>query len=241
MRPLFILLPILLASSLVAEAAEPRRESIDEVALRIGPGVYGIGNVTLYNATRTLTIPGRVNRQSGSIKLLACAPEGKTHESLLILDVDPIHLHNALLLLDLRYGRNLRFLGDPKPPEGDPVELYVEWEDEEETIRHRAEDLVLDIVNMRTMPHTHWAFAGSRVMEGRFAASEDGTLITTYNDPNTILANPLETGAVEDIYEANPLMIPPEDTPITLILFAPEVDRRIPIFDEEFKPAPDEN
>jgi hypothetical protein len=84
------------------------------------------------------------------------------------------------------------------------------------------------------MKHTTLVFSGSRFVNGRFAAQEDGSLITTYHDPNTILDNPLETGGDDETYEANPVVTPPKDTPIKVTIRRVKTpDKRIPIFPEE--------
>lgn len=215
--------------------------ALNETAIRIAQDIYRIGNVTIYRATDTLTLPGRVNMQQGLIELFACTEYGKTHESVLILDVQPIHLQTALLALGLTYGRNLAYQGDPTTPVGDGVEVTVSWELDGETYGHRAEDMVFDVSSSRTMPRTHWVFTGSRFLGTQFAAQADGSLIATFNDPNAILNNPLETGGNDEVYEANPIIVPPPGTQVRVTLKALPRDRRTPIFPPGESPSAPED
>ena len=226
---------LLLTRSVAAEvpSATPERP-VEEVATKISEDVYRIGKAIVDRKKGEVQVEGKVNMQQGLIELLACTPKGKLHESVLALDVEPIHLQTGLLLLDLKFGRNLRFQGDPNTPLGDPVEVWVEWQVDGENYRYRGEDLVFDRKKGTTMKHTHWVFSGSRIVNGRFAAQEDGSLITTYHDPNTILDNPLETGGDDETYEANPVVAPPKDTPVRVtIRRVKPPDKRIPIFPDK--------
>ena len=78
---------------------------------------------------RTVTCKGVINMDEGAIEYLAVAPGGKTHESLLRVDVRPLHLQVALLMLDLEPKNVLKFQGDPATPQGAPVEIKVRWRD----------------------------------------------------------------------------------------------------------------
>ena len=62
------------------------------------------------------------------LEFFAVGKLGKTHESLIMLDAEPMHIQLALLRLNLNPGMNLTVEGDPHLPQGDPVELWVEWE-----------------------------------------------------------------------------------------------------------------
>lgn len=184
------------------------------VAERIGEGRFRIGKATVDQSTKTVTVPGHINMEKGVIELLACGPRGKTHESVLVLDVEPIHLQTALLLLGLDTGAGVRYQGDPALPKGDPVEVWVEWEIKGEKNRHRGEDLVLNLEKNQPMKRTHWVFVGSAIIDGVFAAEIDQSYITTYHDPFTILDNPLSTGGDDTIYAVNSALVPSRGTPV---------------------------
>ncbi|MFH0954275.1 MAG: hypothetical protein V1873_08095, partial [Verrucomicrobiota bacterium] len=67
-------------------------------------GIARLGGVRIDPASRTVLATGWVNQVVGLIELLACGPGGKTHESVFVLDVNPLDLQAGLLLLGLRPG-----------------------------------------------------------------------------------------------------------------------------------------
>ena len=185
---------------------------------KIDDHTYRLGNLVIDGDRREITIPGRINMQRGMIELLACAPGGKVHESVLVLDVAPYHLQVALLLLGLQNGGGLQYQGDPRTPKGDSVEVWVKWNTGIHDTTVRGEDCVWDIPRGKPMEHTPWVFVGSRMDNGKFVADIEKSLITTFHDPLTILDNPLPTGGDDELYKVNEKLVPPKGTPVRVIL-----------------------
>lgn len=186
--------------------------------VKISDGVYKLGNIDLDRNKKTIIIYGEVNMAYGIVELLACTRIGKLHESALVMDVQPIHLQTALILLGLNYGGGVRYQGDPITPKGDKVRIWVEWDVDGQTKRHRAEDLVFNRVTQTHMKHTDWIFTGSRTANGIFTAQAVGTLITTFRDPDAIIDNPLPEGADDTVYIVNAQVAPPKGTAIRMII-----------------------
>ena len=186
--------------------------------VEIGDGLYKLGNLDLDRNKKTITMLGKVNMSYGLIELLACTSIGKLHESALVMDVQPIHLQTALILLGLEYEGGLRFQGDPLTPKGARVRIWVEWDTDDQTRRYRAEDLVFNRVKQSHMEYTDWVFTGSRMNNGVFMAQAVGTLITTFHDPDAIIDNPLPEGADDTVYIVNSQVIPPKGTNIRMII-----------------------
>ena len=115
---------------------------------------------------------GWVNMNDGLIEYLACSLGGKLHESALVLDVKPTVLQVALILLGLEAESDFQYQAGQSLPKGAPVELWVEWNQEGETKRVRAEDMVFDTRKNKPMEHTHWVFNGSIMKEGSFLIEE---------------------------------------------------------------------
>jgi len=180
--------------------------------------VYRIGSVVLDRNGDEIRLTGTVNMERGMIEYVACARMGKLHESVLVLDVEPYQLQVALLLLGLEPGGDLEYQGDPRTPRGDSLEIWVEWVEDGETRRYRAEDLVYNIREERPMSHTAWVFTGSKLINGTFMADFEGSLIATYHDPFTIIDNPLPTGADDTLYRVNEDRVPGKGTPVTVTL-----------------------
>lgn len=186
---------------------------------KIADGISRLGNVTLDKNSREITMPGRINMVSGIIEFFACNPMGRTHESLLILDIEPLHLQLALIELGLKYGSNLRYQGDPRAPKGDSLEIFVEWKIAGTKERHRAEELILNDEQKRPMQKTNWVFTGARVANGVFTAQTTKNIIATMRDPDSIINHPLPGGTnTTDFYHANPAILPPRGTKVKVII-----------------------
>jgi hypothetical protein len=198
----------------------PKEEPLQAPIRRLSDGVFQIGNVMVDQKKRQIQFKGTVNMQRGLVEYLAVADRGKLHESVLSMDVEPFHLQLGLLILGLEYGRNLKFQGDPNAPQGDPLEIWVEWMEDGKARRARGEDLVWNQQTGRPMKHTAWVFTGSLEVEGTFVAQVERSLIATYHDPASIIDNPLPEGADDTILYANEKLVPPAGTAVVVTLQA---------------------
>ena len=86
-----------------AESTQPVGQ-VDAPTLfkEIGDGIFVMGNVQIDSKTRQITFPATVNMQSGLLEYLLVTNNGKAHESLLITEIEPYHLHAAMLLLGVK-------------------------------------------------------------------------------------------------------------------------------------------
>jgi len=252
----FLLAAALWVCAALAFSAEDEAEPMpgpDDVgkrakeAKKIGPHRYQLGKVIIDAKERTVRCPGAINMDKGGpIELLACLPEGKVHESVLVLDTDALDLQVALLLLGPEPGRNPAVnyhKDDPiwKQKPGDMVDVHVEWTEdagegeEKRVVRRRADELIYNVVKDRPMKATQWVFVGSRWAEGRFGAALTGTLISTYYDPFAILELPLDEVNDDVWYAVNEKTTPPVNTKIDLVIQAPAKDEDAEEKDEKPK------
>lgn len=209
----------IVSKDIVVKSSDYNPMEDKNIPKKIAEGVYQLGNVTMDANSRKITVPGSVNMVSGIIEFLACGEMGRTHESLLILDIEPIHLYLALLALDLKPGMNLRYQGDPRVPKGAPLEILVEWEIAGKKERHRAEELVLNSELKRPMQRTNWIFTGARLVNERLTAQTTKNIIATMRDPDSIINHPLPGGKnTTDYYHANPDVLPPRGTEVEIII-----------------------
>ena len=144
---------------------------------KLGEGLVRVGKVCVDMSKRRLEAPGKINLASGILEYLAVGEGGKRHESLLWLDVRPLHFQVGLILLGLHEGDGsvrlwLRVGGEVRP-----VEQFV-WDREK-----KAE-----------MPIAPWKFVGSTVHDGRFIADDTKSLVATVPDPSAILWTTVERG-----------------------------------------------
>lgn len=187
---------------------------------KITDSVYRVGAALVDTKARTVTCPGAINMDEGAIEYLAVAPRGKTHESLLRVDVRPLHLQVALLMLNLEPKNVLKYQGDKTTPQGDPVELTIRWRNAAgEREESRAEEMVMELPGGKPMPLHSWVFTGSRILKQGFQADLEKSLVAVWHDPAAILDNPLPGGG-NNAYVVRPQKTPRRGTPIELIFKA---------------------
>ena len=191
---------------------------------QIGPNEYKIGGVILNKNRKEMYLPGSINMQSGLVEYLACHAEvGKLHESVLKVEAKPSDLQVGLLLLGCKAHNNVKFQGDPTIPEGDLLEIWVEWELQDKTKKRvRAEELVYDQEKKKPMDKTYWIFTGSQIIDGQFMADIEGSIIATFRDPAALINNPLPSGADDTIYVSNEKILPPQGTNVLLTVKVPQ-------------------
>lgn len=192
-------------------------------AEKIGDELYRIGKLTVDLRAQRAVCRGWVNMPRGTIEYLAVAPGGKLHESILCLDVRPLHLQLGLILLGLEPKGGLTVQGDTKRPQGSPVAIYVAWQRRSaaapggvRAVKVAAEELAWDLRRNRPMAPNAWVFTGSIVDRDGFVADRELSLVATYRDPAAIVNNVLPTGSDDTVYKVNERIVPPRETPVTV-------------------------
>src|SRR5688572_13346036 len=111
---------------------------------RLSPGLFRIGNIRIDTGKREISVNGVVN-EARTLEFIAGTKGGfKNYESALELDTNAINFNLALILLGLDSARAVppkRHL-DPDPPKGDPVDVFIEWQENGRPRVIRAEELV---------------------------------------------------------------------------------------------------
>ena len=206
---LFWLAPALLAAEAAAADMQPVASP--------GGAIRELGTVRVDLVTRSLLVTGHVNQVGGIVEYLAVGAEGKTHESILVVDATPSDVHGARLLLGLKPGGGVREQGKGMP-KGPLVEVWIEWEGEGEARRLPAERAYLDLASTNRLPASGWVFTGSSFHEGRYMADVDLSLIANYWDPWAVLNLPQKIGAFDDRLVACEDDLPLLDHPVVLRL-----------------------
>lgn len=174
-----------------------------------------LGSVRLDAATKTVVATGWVNQTEGPIEVLACGIQGKVHEAVFVLAVNPLDLQAALLLAGLKSGEPMPELG-VGPPRGDPLDIVVAWNADGKPRSARAEAFVWNVETNAGLPATPWIFTGSVVKDGQFKALAEESLVVTYWDPFAIVNLPLPCGSNDEILVVNTNVVPPYETPVAL-------------------------
>ena len=215
------------ASPPAASPANPAPDSVRSLSRteQLPDGRLKIGPLLLDAARGTLDVPATVNMNRGVIEVMACAPWGKAHESLLVLGADPSVIQVGLLLLLGLPPDSARRAAPPDQdyrPHGPPLRIHLlradslgrEREFPVEDWICRADSGAGDFAP--TMSEGDWTFTGSILDSTGFAAQREGNVVVTYIDPAAMVDNPRPSGTNDDAYVICPGLVPARGTPVTL-------------------------
>lgn len=176
-----------------------------------------LGSVHIDLPTRSLLVTGRVNQVSGLVEYLAVGAEGKTHESILVVEATPSDVHAGLLLLGLRPGGGVTEQGQGKPF-GPLVDVRIEWEEDGKTRGLPAEHAYLDGASTNLLAVSGWVFTGSAIQDGRYMADVGHSLAANHWDPWAVLNLAQDVGASDERLVAYENDLPLLDYPVVLRL-----------------------
>ena len=203
------LLVLLIATPAMAQQTPPPNLKIPQVfnpppttmpapapVEKTGDNTYRIGEMQLDTKKKELVVPGTVNEVT-VLEFVANTLGGfKAYESALTLNTNAVSFNAALLVLgvDPARSRAPEFQFDPKPPQGDPVELTVSWNDGRRTRSVPVEELIYDQRTKKTLPKGPWVYTGSTLIKGdsgpMYMAELDGVLIGFMHGPQAVIDNP---------------------------------------------------
>jgi hypothetical protein len=162
---------------------------------RLGPDLLKIGSMQIDTAKKEVSVSGQVT-EATVLEFIAVKKGGlKAYESALELETNGLEFNLGLILIGLDPARAVgpKFHIDPALPEGDPVEIWVEWEDAGAHRKVRAEQLVFNQKSKRTLSEGPWVYTGSaftRDSNAFFLADLDGTLIGFVHSPSPLIDSP---------------------------------------------------
>lgn len=127
---------VILAGLVTLHAAEPTVENkADPVALLKALKLPGL---QMNPTDHSVDIEAVICLDQGALELIACTRGTKEHESIIVVEALPIHIHTALLLLGAKNGNpamrrpidNEQTRWIDVPPQGDPIDVFLAWKDE---------------------------------------------------------------------------------------------------------------
>lgn len=199
-------------------SSAPRRPEV----LDLGAGRILVGNIVVDKELGEFRVPGRMlklDTATAPIEFLAAARSGdKGYESALELDVSAFEFNLACILIGLTENAKSQPYAhfDPKPVEGDPVDIRVSWRLDGRLHDRPVGDLIK--LSTGTREPDEWSYTGSAFNEnGSYRAQVWGTLIGVVHDPDSIIHH--RTGLGLNDYGAviiNHDVAPPPDTRIVL-------------------------
>lgn len=183
------------------ERSKPDKTIIDNVSF---PGL------TLDADKLLVDVSAKVSLDEGLLEVIACTPDSREHESIVVIQATPMHIHAALLLLGAQNGNPAMMTpaNEEKtewvqlPPRGDPIGVSLVYKDAKgktqerpisDFIKYEQEDVALDTGDEEPPNPAEvfktFLFAGSQVVadkEGKnhYLADEQGNVvsISTFGD-----------------------------------------------------------
>jgi hypothetical protein len=168
-----------------------KNQQKEDIVKNLGNGKLQVGNIIIDENKNEAIVPGRLNMIEGPIEFIACTKGGyKAYESVLEMDTDAksFNLSMILLGLDPKKGKAAAYHFDPNPPQGDSVEIFIQWDTEDGKKVIKAQQLIYDMNTEKTFPADDWIYTGSVFLEnGSYLAEEAGVLIGFVHDPASII------------------------------------------------------
>ncbi|GIX05188.1 MAG: hypothetical protein KatS3mg114_1057 [Planctomycetaceae bacterium] len=85
--------------------------------------------VLLDKAGKRLVLKGTICLRDGLLEMLVCLKRTKEHESIVAVDTPAWVVHAGLLALGAEPGQPVRYEPEYRPPTGQPVDIYIAWQD----------------------------------------------------------------------------------------------------------------
>jgi len=173
---------------------------------------------------RVVEVDAKVVFRAGPLELIACAPQTREHESILVVTARPMHIYQALGLIGLEPGHPVRYLAEKdttEPPTGDRLAVSVRYREQGRERMRPVREWTRLTGGGGSPPELTWVFAGSRTFQsGRFGADADGTVACVVDFDTALIAlADLHTSDNAQLWlEANTPEIPPIGTPCTLLI-----------------------
>ena len=208
-----ILIPGVIAEE---EKLPPLSDSEQKAMKALGAELLPDGNIkmgdnlTIHRREKEVSFSGILNMREGLLEVVACTYKGRTHESLLVADIDPFKLQLALILLG---GRNGPLKESAELPRGTLYDIEVQPEKGPRTL---VEKWIFNSTKNRQKKEDGWIFIGSSFgPDNNCLATVDGN-ITNINsmDGSTILNMPPGADSVNDEFFALTEKIPEYRTEI---------------------------
>jgi len=197
------------------------------VLRQTGPGVFELGEVTLNQAKKTVSFLGEVNMSRGSLEYAIVGDGGKLHESLLRTKAEPFHIHLAILLLsEKRPDPKQEKTPDPPAEDipawstfgGTPIAIWVQLKGDKPEPPVRLESWITQERTGVILSPGPWVYNGSRLIEGRFMAHLERSIVALIEDGFALINNPRLGPESDGMGSPNQDLVPAEGTPVLITL-----------------------
>jgi hypothetical protein len=176
----------------------------------------------------------------GSLEQIACGPASREHESLVVIQAKPSHIHAAMLLAGFESGSPGKWTYKNEkigtiPPKGEQLDISVRYPDPKadgKLVEKPIRAWIRDGNGKHTFPDKPWVFGGSVMAPNpkgvepiggqTYVADMSGSIIglVTFGDEvigfSQVISDQDAVQAPE--WEVNSDVIPPMGTAVTIIL-----------------------
>jgi hypothetical protein len=106
------------------------------------------GTILLDNVGKRVLLKSKVVLRQGTLELLCCLKQTKEHEAILSVDAKAYAVHTALLAIGAEPGQPAEFVPEFKPASGQPIDIFLQWTDEQgKPHRVRAQQWIRNVTN----------------------------------------------------------------------------------------------
>ncbi len=213
----------------IAGCATPGRPS--------GTVVEPFEGVTVQPSGGVVEVEAFVCLDGGWLEQVACSPDTREHEALVVIEARPSNLHAALLMAGFEPGSPGQWTYDDgavavTPPTGDIVEILVRYQKDGRSVQEPIGAWIVGAEDNRPFPERAWVFAGSLLAENprwmgpgeHYVADLTGSIIglVTFGDEvigfERVMADQEAVQATQ--WQVRTGYVPPIGTPVTVILRA---------------------
>lgn len=191
-----------------------------------GQGKFQIGKVILDSRKREVSFPAQVNLRDALIEYAIVGKTGKRHESLLMTEADPVHIHLAMLLLGTKIPpRKSKNKDNPLPP-GQSIDILISWQQNGKEQTVRLEDWIIVGENKLPAGKGKWIYNGARIENGQFTASSDQSIVALILDIHALVNNPRTGNENDEIWFPNETQIPAINTKVQVTFQLEKLENR---------------
>ncbi len=157
------------------------------------------------------------------VEFFCCVKGTNDYEAILRAAVKPSDLHFALLAIGLKPGSPITYSEESNkwtPAHGDPIHISVQFEQNGKTVTVPAYRLLRDVKTKKEAAPFDWVFAGSRMIQGKYAGDTTGYLASVVNFDLTVIDVPqMASNSNEQLeWERNPDVAPKAGAKVIMIL-----------------------
>jgi hypothetical protein len=217
--------------------AWPKRSTLEQKVARVfgpPPGMTRLAKdarIWLDAKNKRVVVDGYVALRVGQLEMFACPAGTKEHESVVGLLTKAQYVHAALLAIGAKPGSPVKFEPKYTPASGSKIKIEILYVDDKGAKKRvTAQDWVRQVGTEKTLD-MDWVFAGSGMWKDPDTGTEQylaesGDLICVSNFTTATLDLPIRSSQANSslLFAAYTDRIPPEQTPVRLVLSIKEAE-----------------